>query len=150
MKEKKYEIDLKKVLNNTFSYLFDSFGTKLYVGDFLMMRDYIRINNYKSRLGNIHIGVVLDEYKILTDKGLLSYDYLIIDPMIDKTNRTRFYKYYKISNSIAYELLDANIDKILEYVCGITGMVSDIGATGIINIGELANIDIKKSEDDEE
>lgn len=150
MKEKKYEIDLEKVLNNTFSYLFDSFGTKLYVGDFLMMRDYIRINNYKSRLGDIYIGVVLDEYKILTDKGLLSYDYLIIDPMIDKTNRTRFYKYYKISNSIAYELLDANIDKILEYVCGITGMVSDIGATGIINIGELANIDIKKSEDDEE
>lgn len=115
-----------------------------------MMRDYIRINNYKSRLGNIHIGVVLDEYKILTDKGLLSYDYLIIDPMIDKTNRTRFYKYYKISNSIAYELLDANIDKILEYVCGITGMVTDTGNTGIINIGELANIDIKKSEDDEE
>ena len=79
MKEKKYEIDLEKVLNNTFSYLFDSFGTKLYVGDFLMRRDYIRINNYKSRLGDIHIGVVLDEYKILTTRGLLSYDYLIID-----------------------------------------------------------------------
>ena len=141
MEEKKYELDLDKVMNNTFSYLFDSLGTKLYIGDLLVMRDYIRINKYKSRLGDVNIGVVLDEYKILTDKGLLSYDYLIIDPMIDKSNRTRFYKYYKIGNSVAYELLGASIDEILESVCGITG---------IIDIGELANIDIKKSEDDEE
>lgn len=100
METEEYLLDEDKVISGEKTVLYDTLGLKLFVGDILLARKYVRINKYKAKLDVIETGLVIDADKILLSiSGILKPNNgAIIDPMIDKTDREVFFKYFKIGN----------------------------------------------------
>lgn len=131
-----------------FSDLFDTMGNKLFIGDIVLGKQYVRINKYKAKMGEPLVGLVLNKGIIIMGNGLLPQQSLIVDPMIDKTNQDIFYKYFKIGTC-----LDNDMDYAVEIVasiCSILNIDPTYNLDKLSNIfGKLKDVYIKSEEEEE-